>query len=567
MALALELSSLLSANTKATASQDKVASSVVDIGNIMGEATGNITRINNELSAAERTIQEQAIAVTKKQEAAKATAASDFFLNPDAVGYRAKELGQTIATAYDNKQKALETIQAKQSVSFIDNPLGYIVAQLSVDSDIEQYNAESRRGAAASQMMTELETGYRQAANGALGSISTISDASANASIIKAGSAGAIAAQEAIRQGGRDNLQHIIAISETDLKKAQIAGNTFSAQAQMLQIQNAQESLRMQRETFEMHKKDRLDKEQATAVDSKLVQQGYFALKGKQMPAELVKTIPTFMDKKDPEYQEYYKAGRASYLADPTGQSTVISDSPFDVLTLTRTGVVKNLNPAMTATVSKLDGLWQEYTNPAVQSTRKLVDKSKDALEKDFNAWLSDRLKAERANVTSGSIYAPLPLADVAKAVPAVANSPVWQKVLAPLVGTGAKLDDPGFVMQQLEWAIRDGKITMPDATEVAAVYKKAMDLTGASRNYMAFGITPSLTYNTMVNGKLVNIADTKDVTRLFMYSANRTGLLTGKVGGGAPGPTISEIMQGRESGPTYINNIGQPTTWMGGSK
>lgn len=507
MPLALDLSSLLSANQTAAASQDTLSSSVVDVGKTMAEATASTVRINNELSDAEKVIKEQANAVTKKQEAASATAASNFFLNPDAVGYRAKELGQTIADAYDAKQRALETIQAKQSVSFLDNPLGFIAAQLSVDGDIEQYNVESRRQAAASQMMTDLEAGFQQASKGALASISTITDASANASVIKAGAAGALAAQQAIIQGGRDNLQHIQMIADTDLKKAAIAGSTFNADAQMIQIQNEQERIRIARADFEMRKEQYTEKKTAQAIDTKLVQQGYFALTGNIMPDNLVKNISTFMDKKDPQYIKYYQAGRDTFMADPTGEHAVASNSAFDAYTYLNDGTIKNLSPAMQAVADKLAIEFKNYASPAVQNERKLVDKSKDALEKDFNAYIAKRMKDNPQLFVT-----PLSIKDTAAMNSAVAESGVWKKVLEPLAATGAKLDDPQFVLNQTMAALRAGKVTSAEVAELAPIYKISLDAATAAANLKYFGLTPQTTYN--VNGKYgrFNIADSQQL-------------------------------------------------------
>jgi hypothetical protein len=120
------------------------------------------------------------------------------------------------------------------------------------------------------------------------------------------------------------------------------------------------------------------------------------------------------------------------------------------------------------------------------------------------------------SNTSKDSVFAPYPIQKVAALNKNIAALPVWKNVLAPAANTGIDINDPNIAFGLVTAAMREGKLSYPDAVDLSLMYAAGLDLNNQTRNFIAFGISPVKSYNSAITvpgtfGKTtVNLVDQK---------------------------------------------------------
>lgn len=498
--------------------------------------------VANSLEAANAAavVQEQKDNVARQQEATRLAIANRIGTNANDASWFAGAAADRVKAADAAMQKKLEVIQGKQSINFIDNPLGYLYAQATVDGDIGEYNGFSRQKDLAVKTTQELETMTSNAFlnNNAL--VQTTTDASIAASKILSAHVYQQEAGKVALEGLRTNLQGLqIASNATmDQTRLMFEGNNAIMREKQYAISLA--GLQMQKENFNLGLEAKKQKMEEGEFVEKLAKQGYFTLTGgTEMPDSYRRDLQKMYNAKIPQVVAWVESGLAGYMADPTGAKPVFSNSPFDVTTMATSGMINIPNSSQKQVLDRLVEYRREFENPAVQAKMQLDPKDKTARERAFNGFVKEQSNREQQNVQSSSVYAIPSLVSIAAANKNVTTLPVWQNVLAPLTNAGAKLDDPTFVIGSVIDGVKSGKISYQDAVSgIPAIYGAGVSLNNQARNFIAMGMAPATTYVTGVQapgefGKTaVNLADQKAVSVFLNRELSRLAIQGARIPG-----------------------------------
>lgn len=454
-----------------------------DITNLMVE------QANQAKVAAENIAQIQGQAKMQTQQA-NLKVANSMGTNAQSSGWLIGQMGQRVIQADVAAQAKLADVQAKKSIEFIDNPIGYLYAQATVDNDIEEYNSYLAASDLAKDTASKLEQ-MSQASFLTQNAIeqSVTESTIASAKILEGFKYGA-AANEAALQGLRTNLEGIqrAALATKEAINYKFQGANAIAQEKQYQLSLASHALA--RENFNLNKQAREEKLSEDSLIGKYIQKGFFNVTGgvelgEARKAELIRLYAG--GRGDPRIVAMFQSGMESYMISPDGKQTVISTSPYVAAGMFNAGMPKNLPNSQMAVGEWLVKKKNEFNNPAVQNQLKIDTKDPKAVEAGFNEFV--RKEAAEAAAVGADIYAPASLATVVATNKNLATLPVWSKVLAPMAAAGAKLDNPSVVMGAITTAITKGDISYNDAIDIVTLAQSGVDINNMSRNWISTGM------------------------------------------------------------------------------
>ena len=521
MADAINLSDVLSANKAVSVKIDAAASQELDVNSAIQSTLENRKNNSLALANAEEVLSDNANRVTQQREAAVTNVLNEFYANPTAAGNKLKEYNDQIIAARDAQVEAKKSIDAKNSVSFLDNPLGYIVAQHTINEDISKYNAAAADEDNAYSAAAHIEANTNAAAKNAALTISTVTDSTIAADRIKAGYKAMQDASSAQLDALSQNLHHIQTVVNWSKEQAKLAGDSLQQVNQQKQLNVSMAHLALAKENAAFNRELKQEKAEAQEFEGKLLARGYLAMTGQNMPEQLMKEAMTPMGRANPKVKAWFDSGNSSFAFDSTGATSIISNSAADTLKYTGQGYVTRMTQGAAQSVRQLNKWQVEFANPAKQNELKIDPKDKNAIDAAFNKFVATKLSTESMNVRADSILAPLPIADWAKSGVDVSKYPVYTKVLKPLVDAGAKLDDPKIAIAATVKAVKDGTLSYTDAVELTSIYAQSKQLAITSRNLMGLGMastsTPEATLQSYVTSSQLgtfNHTDAKEFGR-----------------------------------------------------
>lgn len=496
----LDLSSLVS---EALGTADTIGQSIGQISQISGaldSVAEDKIRADRSAAGAASTIVEADLMNKAQQEATRKSIAARLGTDATQAGWIIGKASDQIAAADAELAKHSELIRQKDSISFIDDPLGWIGAQATINSDIANYNAAARSKNAAEDTAAQRAamTTAAYANNDALGS--AISQSYIDSAKIIQSHQYNIAASEATAQALRWNLEGIQAATNAGRDRLQVLFGANSAQMQEKQYQAEMQRLAMHKAEFNLKVQAQKEKLDEDSLILKYIQKGHFNLNGAQMEGARAKDALILYKAKEPNTMAYFESGLDSFAISQGGEKSVVSLSPFTASTLIAQGKVRNLPPAQTQVGEKLVEWRREFDSPAVQAQAGLDKKDKTSYERAFNAFVDSKKKQELGNVRPDSVFAPANIKQVAAVNKYVSDLPVWNKVLGPAAATGVDVNDPNIAFGIVSSAMREGKIDYGDALQLTQVYAAGLDLNNQSRNFIAMGVSPVKTYNSSVS-------------------------------------------------------------------
>ena len=536
----------------ATLDLDTLIGEAVGVANNYAAIAGQVTGITDELrgmsedkarlskqaSQAAATVIQADLEAKGQQEATMKSIAARLGTDSSKQGWIIGQAADARKVAEVNLADARNRVHAKQSVNFIDNPLGWIAARATINSDIADYNKAADEIDFADATATAAYTKTTQAFQNAQSLSSTITQSYIDASKILKSHEFNVQAQDATMQALRWNLEGIQLAANAGKDRLQTLFNARSAQMQEKQFANELERLRMQKESHSLALEAKKEKSDEDSLILKYIDKGHFNLTGRRLEGARAKDALILFKSKQPDVMEFFNSGMQSYQISPNGEKSVISLSPFDASSLIATNKVHNLPPAQTQVGDKLVEWRRNFESQAVQTQLQLDKKDKSSVERAFNKYVEDRRKQELGNVPNGSIFAPADPVQVAKVNKTIANLPVWANVLEPASKTGVDLSDPNITFGIVMSAVAEGKLSYVDAVDISYVYAAGLDLNNQSRNFVAMGLGPVSTYNTGVSipgqiGKTnINLVDQTAIARA-LNKAEATRVSTRAMGQG----------------------------------
>jgi hypothetical protein len=413
-------------------------------------------------------------------------------------GWLIGKMGERVIAADAAAQEKLKTITAKQSISFIDNPIGYLYAQATLDADIGEYNGNVRASELAKDTAGKLESMSQQSFLTQNAIEQSVTEGVIASNAILQGYKYSNDANQAALQGLRTNLEGITKATQASAEAVNMKFRGFSADMQNKSYQISLANLDLSRKNFDLAAEAKKAKMDEDSLVGKFVAKGYFNMSGNTLDPVRAKEMIALYKAGQPEIRELFNSGMQSYMIDPSGKQSVISTSPYDAATAFGSGMVQNLPQAQKDVGDWLVQKRREFQNPAIQNKLAIDPKDKTGQERAFNEYIRGQANIEgRSGV---GIYTPAALTTVAKANANLAELPVWKAVLAPMAAAGNKLDDPNVVFGAVLSAVQKGTLQYNDALAITTMYRSGVDINNMSRNWIATGLPMGTGYVARVN-------------------------------------------------------------------
>lgn len=455
-------------------------------------------------------------------------------------------LSAAAADAQKRKDDALAAIQQKDSVSFIDNPLEYIVNQFSVNGDIAKHNIANAQLESAHNRIMEVNAEAQQTAITQNTISEPLTAASMAASTRNAAAAATVAARDAQIAGLNYNTKGIEFALNAKRETLALAFQANSAQQAEDAAQRSLQALDLQKKEFSFRQEEwnerRQDKTDQLAMGQSVIDSinlGRKALLGPNAtPIDDVsgKMALSALRSKgvlSNELQKFYDAGERAKLNGKTSFGTTPAEAADTMQTVPvqlnpTQGPIKNLlaNASMaTSEAIKSAGMPGQNKDPVFQG---LDPKDKSSVKAAFNGKAQQILNGYAAEVKPGDTDNPYQVGSInqlAAASPTIQQLPLYQKLFAPLVKNGVQLDDPKQIFSLVGNAVANGTISHKEALDLTTIYHVGVSANLAMRNFTGFGLIPKNSYNATVetdprafhSNQVINLTDPMDVSRALM--------------------------------------------------
>jgi len=515
----LNLQKVLTAAATSNKQLDSQTAELQDIStrqaDLANENADLLTQIGSNAFIIEATKQNAELRVQD----AKIKAANNLGTNYQKQGEVLSSLSETIASEYLEKDSALKAIKEKQSVSFFDDPLAFIVNRFTINDDIRRHNAASDRLSAAEDQMQKLNTLTQSTAQTQAMLAEGITQASIKASTDNIALQAQAQANLQKIQGDVYNADGIKAALNANREKLQTVFSVFGAEKAEQQAEMALKQLEWQREKFAWEKEERVKGKQtdeywlgqinkgitiATGGTGELLQPG--SVKAGQVLSLLKSNNPL-----GKEFQDYYM------IAEQTGAAGIrmLAPTPAKAIELLNSNIPVKLSPAQDSVRKLLDeAVTKVASNPNIDL------KNVDARTKALNSQVEALVAGQSTKIVPGdkdNIFNIPSVQQLVSESPTLQKLPVVQKVIVPLLSTGADLSDPNKVFQATMVAMKEGKITYPQALEITTLYQTGVATNLASRQLTSLGIKPKYSYNVAVatdEGAMFGGTEVLDLTK-----------------------------------------------------
>lgn len=525
----LDLGSILAESGKVAGTLADASSQIATQVGLGNQALEAKARMSQEAADASSTKITAELSEVARQEAGRQAIMSRLNMDPTQAGSIIMQSAKDREEADAGLAEASAAIRDKRSINPLLNPLGWVAAQVTIGSDIENYNFYARQKNRAEQTSADAVKQTTDAFAISNAASSTVTESYIGAMKVLGAYNYNIQAVEAAAQGARWNMEGILHAATLDKDRLSVLYSANSAIMQEKQFQTSLAHLRLataqfglqkeefaqRQEEFNFRKDQILEKKNEDSVVMKYITDGYFNLSGKQMDATTKTQAMVLFKSKNPDVMAMFESGLASSkITGGEGSKPVISLSPYKAADLVGTGKVTNMSPSMQQVGDQLITWRRAFENQSVQSAYPFDAKDKASKEVAFNKFVDDQKKLALQNVQPGSVFAPYPLEKVAVVNKNVGDLPVWKNVLEPAVKTGVDINDPNVAFGLVTAAMREGKLSYADASDLSMMYAAGLALNDQTRNFLAFGISGVKSYNTQISipgtfGKTsINLAD-----------------------------------------------------------
>lgn len=443
----------------------------------------------------------------------------------DVMGLQAKD-AETLLAAQTKREAALAKVNAKQSISFMDDPLGWIGAQFTINDDITEYNAANNVAANVEANISERAKFVDAQYQSNLRSQQTVTAASVQASADQAKNEVLLKADDARRQAILYNSTGVKELASMSVQQLQILSTVTDAQTRQEQLQIALDHLALSREEFDWKRQEKAKGDKAAQYVMDTINRGLQIMDPNEPQIDInsPKAIALISGKLplDGKLKRAFEIGEMNSKVDPTGErnTRILGSSPVDFLQTLQ------FKPAMAPDQKAGVQLLQETVAQAQDTSQyKALIAAKDieGAKKFLNNAVKESFDLSSKNASNPSSPYALPVIEqILNTTPALQQLPFVQKVLGPAIEGKVPLQDPSRVYAIGLAAVSEGKITLNQlAVDMSVIYKQAQRINIQSKQLVGMGIAPIEAYNvTIQNGDFidpkVNLADPTDVRRLI---------------------------------------------------
>jgi len=420
-------------------------------------------------------------------------------------------LGVDLNAQLEASKSARDNLVAKQSINMIDNPLGWLHAQMTVEADQANYNIAQQ---AASGISKDIATAT-QAVDSFGRTQAALAVKITDASRVAAANARIAEAEGAKANALRGHLKDEVAIAGT-IQNAS-AAQAQEAQRRLGMIVN-QEQLALERERFEMSKQQfawekeskQLALKSKTAAETtkqQLLAQYNVGAEVLGLPAET--NFDLLMARVELGGTDKTRISAAMEAGGNTlaAKASRTAGSPAGAASMMAKGVYPRSNDASFASMKK-------YFAETWRDKVAISGGKEEVVIANVNAQVKADAERFAKNATaSGSFYAPPPI-EVLTATKSVQATPLYKKVLAT-AGKNLKTADPEPIVKLAYAAASEGVITFEQAaTGLTELYGQAVAVNNHTNRYAQLGIPSQESFTVLKDGKSVNLTDYSETLR-----------------------------------------------------
>lgn len=471
----------------------------------VGAISDAITKAAQSAGTDEQTINtQQAQGLLAAQDAARKVASS-YGGNPDDVSFVMTQLGQQWMDTTQQQIQAEKVVQAKQSVSFLDDPLQWFSNKLTINSDISNYNNLEEQANTEYTALSRINTLNTQTADSMKAIAQTQTAATVAATSDLAAQKATIASKQAALQGILYNvkgIQDVTAMGQEQVSNsvaganlAISAGHLSVAQAQ-LGIAEKEAGMRAQALQMEIDSKKGDVAFNQTLADQTNAGRASMGL----APLPPVKILSMFKigGEAGEALKQQYTAGA---LTVATGK-TLIASNPGTAARYLATSAspLTTTNPAVKSVVNVLETAYTQARNPQNAPALGINLKDINSVDNGVSTLVGQQVTTMAANIKPNdhsNIYQAPPLASLAS-MKSMQDNPLYQSVLKPQIAAGMTETDPVKLLQLTSAAVQAKQINLQDAAAgLAGIFQSAVTMNTATKDYMRFGIAPQTSYIT----------------------------------------------------------------------
>lgn len=488
------------------------------------ENTAQAEAITTELSETYRVVAGDVAVVTATKNAAELKVQSERAKIARAAGVDpetgANILVDTVAklrVANAETEANLKEYRRKNEASFFDNPIDYIVGQITLPATEEKLKGSIQSSALYADQLTKVNQTLQN-------SFQTTEQLKESITASSAEAATRVATAQALVESRKYALESLkyntVGIQEAQNATTEQLGllyNVFNAQKSEQQLILAQQGQALSERRFnaeEAFRREALDAKNDDKVMSEVVigkinagraASGMAPLEGAEAKFALAK----MKSGAGGDVQTYYEigdkvtsTGRISFGNTPADAARTLMSTP------------NNLPDIKKETTGLLEAALGE-----LQKSTKTDKKDKTAVDGFINDFVKDQIRAQYSNIVPGAQNL-FDVGDLSSylGLSTISTLPVTQKVLAPLAASGVALNDPKLVLGFMQKAVKDGTLTTSEIAGLSTVYRKANLINQAARDFNSLGIIPpnnGKNYFAKVSpfGKPVDMTDPTAVT------------------------------------------------------
>lgn len=433
--------------------------------------------------------------------------ATDVGSNMDDSSQIMSALGMQLQQANMETIRAKSVVAQKQSVKLLDDPVQYLMNQITVGDDINYANAAQDKSDQIASSLAQINQATQSTAvsQNAIAATTSAAAVQAGTDSIK---------QKAIEQADQVKQQNLLynvdGLMKVQSLNQQELSNLFSAQNatnSQKQLEIAQGHLEIARQSNALLLEQRLDAINEKKTNLAEIQDiGDTVNKGRSIlglaPIPAGKAVQFMKIGGDlgNSIKDQYSKGA---VAIQTGVN-VISDQPGKAA-ITIAQSQAPLSPTMAPVKNLLMNSLADVGQGVVKGANGLpVDlKNPQAVTGAANGLILTRAAGMASNIKVGdntNIYAAPTLPSILKVAPGVMQTDLYNKVLAPLVNTGLTTLDPNQILSLTSQSVARGEMSFTQsAQDIKVLFSAAAATNNVTKDYARVGLPNQMGYNTSV--------------------------------------------------------------------
>ena len=385
-------------------------------------------------------------------------------------------------SSYDKAQALLDQIGEKKSINFLDDPLGYMGAQLTIHDDIAAYNTVATKGNMAFATVRDVDSTLTAAAQMEKATAKTINnDSIANDALIASNQFAELASQAAYNAVG-SNINQFKALISGDATATKLAMDQF-------QVIKSDQMLEIQQKQFDLHKKqvelmlsEHADKDTALKIDAGMIVKGMALSKvplpeGDEAKARFQALLKTPAGKQ--LYQTYYQLGLDATAQEMSGAPLRFGANAGDVFYNEATTKGNFANSEYANQMNYINSIRSVQPPPTVNT------KNPEEVKKWITAKVAADMKEWSADAEAHLLTkAPTP-AEIGLN-PAVAATPFFKEVMAASAAAKGLGPTPSEAFSAGMDAVKAGKMTASELSYGMQQYYETAVNMNTRKNYFA---------------------------------------------------------------------------------